>query len=133
MFKCCPKCGFVWASRLDFLSDSGLHAIGYQVNFQVLQAGIFLFNHVCRGTLGIPAAEFMDLYRGPVFQERATGGAECAGHCLHEDDLAACPAQCECAFVREVLQRIRMWPKRMEAQSSMKCCASAACKRPAKA
>jgi hypothetical protein len=115
MFKQCPKCFFEWPRRVDFLADSNLEVIGYQVNYISLKAGIFLFNHDCSGTLAIPAGEFMDLYNGPIFKERATDSPECQGHCLHEEDLASCPARCECAFVREILQLIKNWPKQVEA------------------
>jgi hypothetical protein len=106
-FKTCPKCGHSWATRAEFLDDPGVQCIGYQVDFGELIAGIFLFNHSCWGTLGIEVSAFRDLYDGPVFQNRATGTDECPKHCLHENDLEACGAKCECAFVREILQIIR--------------------------
>ena len=112
MFKSCPKCSFQWPRRTDFLEDANLEIIGYQVNFNSLSAGIFLFNHNCKGTLAIRAQEFQDLYQGPIFKERAFGSETCQEKCLHEDDLAPCPVQCECAFVREILQVVRNWPKK---------------------
>lgn len=114
MFKQCPKCSFQWPRRLDFLQDPDLVPIGYQVNFKSLAAGIFLFNHSCKGTLAIRAHDFQDLYHGPIFKQRATGGPECQEKCLHEADLAPCPARCECSFVREILQVVRQWPKKTE-------------------
>jgi hypothetical protein len=110
-FKQCPVCRHAWETRVSFLNDSGLELIGYQVSFQDLTAGLFLFNHACRGTLAVPALDFRDLYRGPVFRERATGGVDCPGHCLHSDDLNPCPTHCECAYVREIIRMIRNWPK----------------------
>ena len=59
----------------------------------------------------MPCQEFQDLYSGEIFVERATGSAQCPGHCLHQDNLLPCPARCECAYVREVMQIIRQWPK----------------------
>jgi hypothetical protein len=114
MFKECPKCKFQWDRRLDFLQDPHLEPIGYQVNFRSLEAGIFLFNHDCKGTLAIPALEFQDLYHGPIFKERATGGPECTEKCLHNEDISPCPARCECSFVREILQVVQNWPKNSE-------------------
>jgi len=111
MFKVCPKCATRWPHRADFLSDPGLQLVGYQANFKALEAGILLFNHTCRTTLALMAEDFKDLYSGPVFVERATGSAECGGHCLHKDDLGPCPARCECAYVRHILQLIKTWPK----------------------
>ena len=46
-FKTCSKCGFVWPGRLSFLSDPQLRIVGYQVDFDKLKAGLFLFNHSC--------------------------------------------------------------------------------------
>jgi hypothetical protein len=114
-FKRCSVCRHVWETRELFLNDAGLELIGYQVSFAKLTSGLFLFNHVCKGaTLAIPAREFRDLYSGPVFKERATQGPGCPGYCLHRDDLRPCPAQCECAYVREIIQVLRNWPKRSE-------------------
>ena len=112
MFKHCPNCGAHWHLRNDFLNDPGLQVIGYQVDFRALDTGIFLFNHVCKGTLAVHASDFRDLYTGPVFRTRATGGDACPGHCLHKDDLAPCPVRCECAYVREILQLIKSWSKK---------------------
>ena len=110
-FKICSRCGFVWTGRISFLSDPTLHLVGYQVHFEELSAGLFLFNHSCGTTLSVQAKEFQDLYSGPMFAERLTGTEECQGSCLHEDDLRPCPAKCECTYVREVLQVISSWPK----------------------
>ena len=118
MFKRCPNCGFAWQKRDDFLEDPDLRVIGYQVNFKALTAGIFLFNHCCRGTLAIHAADFCDMECGPMFKERLTGSDACPGHCLHEDNLGDCPARCECSFVRRILKTIRSWPKRRQQAAS---------------
>ena len=110
-FKKCPMCGFEWATRDQFLSDPDIQIIGYQVNFEYLDQGILMFNHSCHGTLAMTAETFLDLYDGPVFSERATGGEACPAYCLKEDEFRACPAQCECASIREVIQIIKTWPK----------------------
>ena len=106
-FKTCTRCGFVWPDREAFLRDRSLTLIGYQVNFEALREGFFLFNHLCGTSLALEAGAFSDLYDGPMFLERKTGGDGCAGHCLHESDLEPCPQQCECAYVREVIRIIR--------------------------
>ena len=110
-FKVCPKCGRQWVERSAFLSDPDLTLVGYQVNFKELAAGMLLFNHSCRTTLALLAMDFRDLHAGPVFVERLTGSDECPGMCLHKDNLGPCPARCECAYVRDILQVIRTWPK----------------------
>jgi len=111
VFKQCPLCGFRWESRSAFLSDPGLTLIGYQACFSELKAGSFLFNHACEGTLGLRVEVFADLYEGPVWAERQTGTRACPQYCLHEGELARCPMHCECAFVREIIQILRTWPK----------------------
>ena len=110
-FKTCNNCNTSWEDRESFLADPPLELIGYQVSFKNLSLGYFLFNHDCNSTLAIHAGEFEDLYDGPVFSERHTGDASCPGMCLHQSDLRRCPVQCECAYVREVLQIVKNWPK----------------------
>jgi hypothetical protein len=110
-FKRCPTCGFEWDFRESFLRDSNIDIIGYQAHFEELTAGLFLFNHLCRTTFSIKADDFKDLYDGPIFTERATGSEECPGYCLHQHELRRCAAQCECAYVREIIQIIKDWPK----------------------
>jgi hypothetical protein len=110
--KQCPCCGRVWRTRDEFLSDPQLELGGYQVDFGDLILGLFLFTHVtCESTMAMPAELFRDLYDGPVYAQRATGTADCPKYCLRESELAPCPAQCECAYVREILQIVRRWPK----------------------
>jgi hypothetical protein len=114
-FKHCPHCRNVWLGRAEFLSDPKLRVAGYQVNFKALEEGLFLFEHLapeCHTTLAIPAHEFRDLYDGPVFESRMNGSSACPGYCLHKAVLESCPAECECAYVREVLRRIQAWPKK---------------------
>ncbi len=106
-FKICSCCGFVWKSREDFLNDNNISIIGYQAHFQNLTAGLFLFNHSCHGTLSLKTGIFTDLYNGPVFQEKVTGSDDCPGYCLYENILDPCPAKCECAFVREIIQILK--------------------------
>lgn len=114
-FKQCTTCGSKWSTRDQFLEDPDIEMIGYQVNFVELLAGFFLFNHSCGTTLAVLSEAFEDLYDGPVFRERAAGSEECPEYCLHEDDLSPCPAHCECAFVREIIQSVKSWPKRRAA------------------
>lgn len=110
-FYTCSMCGHAWSDREDFLADPNLEMIGYQVNFKKLSAGALCFNHSCHTTLGIWAEAFSDLYQGPIFETRKTGTDECPGHCIHTDELDPCRAQCECAYVREIMRIIREWPK----------------------
>jgi len=109
-FARCSLCQRAWETRADFLADPQLRIIGYQVAFTDLTEGFFLFNHSCGTTLARPVGEFQDLYTGPIFAHRATGSDECPGYCLRRGELRACPAECECASVREIIQTILDWP-----------------------
>jgi hypothetical protein len=113
-FKKCPCCGYTWATREAFLSDGKLKINGYLADLKHIEEGLFLFTHLSRGcgsTMAVKAGDFKDLYDGPIYTERKTGSEECPGHCLHIYDLERCPAECECAYVREVLQTIEHWPR----------------------
>lgn len=116
-FGQCPSCKAIWPTRGSFLADPGVRLIGYSVNFTDLLAGVFLFRHRCEAIVTIHAGEFASLYDGPVFGTPQTGGPKCPGYCLRADELRSCPAHCECAFVREIIQLIANWPKRPEADS----------------
>jgi len=106
-FKRCSSCDFVWKDRDSFLNDNAVEIIGYQKNFENLRAGLFLFNHSCETTFSIEVEQFADLYQGPVFKQRAEGSACCPEHCLHGGNLNRCPSQCECSFVREIIQYLK--------------------------
>ena len=111
-FKKCTFCGHQWPSRKDFLADTSIDLIGYQVNFDNINLGFFLFNHLsCGTTLGIAAEKFKDLYHGSVYTENLLGTEQCPKYCLHENRLDPCPAKCECAFVRDIIQTVRNWQK----------------------
>ncbi len=112
IFKKCTCCDLPWFTRDEFLQDGNIELIGYQVNFGHLELGYFLFNHLtCESTIAIPAGLFKDLYDGPVFAEQLIGSDSCPDYCRHNEILEACEAQCECAYVREILQILRNWPK----------------------
>ena len=121
-FKTCPFCSKVWSTRDDFLTDGDIDLVGYQVNFEDLVLGLLLFNHsVCQTTLAVKAELLKDLYFGPVFRERRTGEKDCRGFCLKRSELSPCPAECECAWVRGLMQVIRRWPKNaVESKSAVR-------------
>lgn len=113
VFKVCG-CGRQWKEREEFLSDPDVRLAGYQVNFVELRQGFFLFNHIvprCGSTLAVVVDRFVDLYSGAVFTRRASGSSECPGSCLRRGDLTPCPVECECAYVRHVLEQVSRWPK----------------------
>lgn len=107
VFAQCPNCGAAWQTRQVFLEDPDVNIIGYQAHFEELTAGLFLFNHSCGGTFSLQVDAFRDMYGGPVFTKRLTGTDSCPGHCVHKHSLESCPAKCECAFVRDIIQKLR--------------------------
>jgi len=114
-FKKCSCCKYTWYTRDEFLQDASIDLIGYQANFCNLELGLFLFNHLtCESTIAISAGFFKELNDGPVFTERLTGTEVCQGFCLDMDALDHCENQCECVWVRDIMQVIRAWPKGMQ-------------------
>jgi len=103
-FKICPCCGFKWNTREEFIEDKNISIVGYQVSFKLLGEGAFLFNHSCKGTMALKVRTFADLYKGSIYKKRATGTDECPGYCLYQEILDSCQAECECAYVREILK-----------------------------
>lgn len=115
-FKTCPKCGRVWETRDAFLSDPELRLLGYQADFHDPRQGLLLLNHSrpdCLTTLSIAAREFGDLAGAGLisWSSRRAGTQDCPGHCLRRNNLERCPAECDCAFAREIVARIAAWPK----------------------
>ena len=111
VFKGC-SCGSSWTSREAFLGADDVQLVGYQANFRELELGLILFRHrACKTTMALPAGYFSDLYGGKTFALPLTRTSACPEYCLHKEELRPCPAECECAYVREVLQIIRQWPK----------------------
>jgi len=110
-FKKCPMCEAIWPTRESFLEDRDLTIVGYQVHVEQLVAGLFLFNHCCMTTLAVEAGKFQDLYDGPIFEERLAGTPECREFCFRKYDLRPCPAKCEFAYVREIIQIVKNCPK----------------------
>ncbi|OGV53648.1 MAG: hypothetical protein A2X49_06245 [Lentisphaerae bacterium GWF2_52_8] len=118
LFKKCNCCGSTWRSIDDFLSDPAIKLIGYQANFVELELGLFLFNHSCGSTMSIEVQTFSHLYDGPFFKKRMTGSPTCQGLCIKRHELGRCPTECECAYVREVMQIIQAWPKKSHVHAS---------------
>jgi len=104
MFTKCGNCRKKWLTRTDFIDDKDIQIIGYQANFEELKAGLLFFNHSCKSTLALPADRFTELYSGPIFEEQKNGTDGCPGYCLNKDDLRPCQIECECAYIREIIQ-----------------------------
>ena len=109
-FKTCPNCGDTWSTQKDFLMDEMLDLNGYKADFEKLEYGMFFFTHKkdgCYSTMVIEVSDFMNLFQGKIYTERKTGGPDCLGFCLDEEQMDRCDAICECAFVRELLYKIK--------------------------
>ena len=64
-FSKCTNCGFEWPSRNQFLEDRMVTIIGYQVNFDNLSMGFFLFNHSCKGTFSLRPDHLNHVIKAP--------------------------------------------------------------------
>jgi hypothetical protein len=110
-FKTCPNCGTVWQTLDEFLDDPKVELGGYQVNFVDLKGGLFYFTHRkqdCQTTMAVKVEDFASLSDRSFLAPRGKlpeGG--CSNQCLRKGDIDPCPTQCECVWVREVLQVIR--------------------------
>ena len=111
MFKKCSLCSYPWKDRNAFLSDPDIEIIGYQASFDEVKDGLFLFNHECKTTLALQVILFDDLYRGPRCDMALAETEECSGYCLDINALSTCSAKCKYAYVRDIIQIIRKWPK----------------------
>jgi hypothetical protein len=111
MFKKCTNCGYIWKNREDFLADPDIEIIGYQALFEEIKDGLFLFNHMCETTLATNVIDFNDLYKGPVFDMSLADTDECSKECYDINNLDACGAECKYAYVRDIIQIIKNWPK----------------------
>ncbi|MCG8619927.1 MAG: hypothetical protein MI802_27220 [Desulfobacterales bacterium] len=112
MFKTCTKCNTVWKTRQDFLTDPGITVSGYQVFFQNLRDGLFLFNHHCGTTIAIEASKLLDLYKGPVYTRRISDGRNCPGKCTMNNIMDPCSKRCRCAFITEIIKEIKRIKKK---------------------
>lgn len=94
------------------MSDPAIKAVGYQVFFENLKTGLFLFNHSCQTTLSVDADLLLDLYDG-VFHSGRKPDAQrnCPGRCLNENILSPCSDECRCAFISKLLEVINQWEK----------------------
>jgi hypothetical protein len=111
-FKKCSCCEIPWFTRDEFIQDGQIELVGYQANFCQLELGYLLFNHLnCESTIAVHAGLFKDLYSGPIFGQRLTDSEVCQGLCKDSVALETCDQKCECAYIREILQIIRTWPK----------------------
>lgn len=102
-------CAQTWIKRESFLSDHTLMINGYQADFTNLGKGYFFFTHNaegCNSTMALEVERFLDLNKGKPYLQRKTDMEGCPRYCLKENALDRCEEECECAFVREVIEII---------------------------
>lgn len=105
-FKTCRLCNHHWTRREHFLRDTSIDFIGYQSFVHEGVLGLFLFNHLpCGTTLALSAKLFADLHGGEIYRSRDEY-EEADPHCLSAASGRACPAECECGFVRKIVGHI---------------------------
>lgn len=121
IFKECPMCSTVWKDRTEFITDKKLVINGYQANFDYLESGLFYFTHEvdgCFSTMALKANQFFDLGPNTVHTQRKTLTDECPGHCLDRSNLQICDVECECAYVRDILDTLQQLKE--ESSSALK-------------
>tara|TARA_Y100000589_G_C26822007_1_gene494263 strand:- start:98 stop:493 length:396 start_codon:yes stop_codon:yes gene_type:complete len=99
-------CAAVWRDRDEFIVDNSLVINGYQTNFDYLEHGLFYFTHEvegCFSTMAMKVKEFFGLNPQKKYTQRKTLTEHCPRHCLDKDNLQMCPAECEYAYVRDLL------------------------------
>jgi len=109
-FKSCGNCGACWQTRTEFIECSSVDLVGYQSNFDKIEEGLFLFNHMidsCGSTLAVPVRKFDDLYEGERYPEPKYGRDECQKRCIDRFNLERCDQKCKYAYVREILQILK--------------------------
>jgi hypothetical protein len=109
--KTCIRCETNWQTTQELLSDPKVMLLSYKVNFQMLDFGYLLFNHICGSTFALFVQNFTHLYNGPRYKERKTGTPECKRLCHSQTDFTPCSAHCECAYIRHILHEIHTYPK----------------------
>ncbi|MBT4483603.1 MAG: hypothetical protein HOC71_07990 [Candidatus Latescibacteria bacterium] len=106
-FTHCAKCETFWNKRIDFLSDTATEIVAYNPDIKYLEHGNFVFKHdTCGSNIEIQVVNFKDLYDGPIYKERKTGTENCPEYCLNSSELRPCSEECECAYVREIIQAL---------------------------
>lgn len=106
MFKRCHKCNTQWPDRESFLKDPATKILGYQVFFNDLKKGMFLFNHSCGTTTAVHVRQFLDLLDTPLSSGRHPDDRECPGTCQNKNIMSPCSPKCRCAFISRLMEII---------------------------
>jgi hypothetical protein len=102
IFKTCPSCEAVWATRSDFLADREVLLVGYQSSYTVSQPGLFLFNHSCDSTIAVDASDFKDMYNEDICQSCEAHRKHHPAHCCKGMTGEDKPKKCVCKFSKAI-------------------------------
>ena len=123
-FKTCLLCNTSWYTVDDFIRDPEVDIIGYQPHPAKTGAGLFIFGHRhCNSSISVRLDALSELQVcltrdaesvyiiGPDMIQESCSTATCFENCLRKTDSANGNLQCECSYVREVMQIIKHLPK----------------------
>ncbi|HJO91829.1 MAG TPA: hypothetical protein QF753_00380 [Victivallales bacterium] len=113
-FKRCPNCDHIWNTRDELLSDNNVILKGYLLGFSELRASLIYFDHNehdCNSTFSLKIEYFKDLIPETTFTSKVIIPETCPEYCLRKYDLTPCVHNCECSYVRNVLEIIKHWNK----------------------
>ena len=82
------------------------------MHFHDQKGGLFLYTHVnsdCLTTLAVPVKSFLSLSDLPLLADRLCHGSEL---CVRKGETAELPQQCECQWVKHILEIIQNWEKK---------------------
>lgn len=111
LFKTCPMCNAQWESLEAFLEDQNLSFNGYQANFGILDEGLFFFTHNtqdCGSTMALSVGCFGVLYTGKKYPDSKLLSKDCPGLCKDPNNFDRCQRKCECAYAREISEKLNM-------------------------
>jgi len=103
-FQVCGACKGAWPTWEAFVVDPAVRLIGLQSVVTNVDINLLIFEHTCGSSISILARRVRHLLPptdGPL--PRLMGSAQCRGHCLRLDDLAACDAPCSNARDRDLI------------------------------
>ena len=109
-FKICSMCGYEWPTLEQFVKDSNLQVNGYQASVESVVDGLFMLTHDCPNcysTLAVKVVDFEHWDTGARPARLNLLNEDCPRHCLDQNNLEPCHAECCMRWVRDVLQYLK--------------------------
>jgi hypothetical protein len=111
-FKHCPTCNVLWRQQSQFLSDPEVKFLGFRPAATPESLALIVFNHArCDTRLTFTLETFAELTVFPILCASCAITHKDTDYCLAGASGRPCPALCICAFVHNVSESIRAWPK----------------------